>query len=153
MKIRAARCEDLDAIKALLAENELLVADVDARLLVDFLVAQDASGKIVGGVGLERFGRSALLRSLVVARTVRNERLGTVLVTQAETLARAHDLVDLWLLTTTAAEFFRRRGYSDVPRNAAPEPVAASRQFAEMCPASATCMYTVIAQSPILKGT
>jgi amino-acid N-acetyltransferase len=46
MKIRAARSDDLDVIKALLAENELPVDDVDAALLVDFLVAEDASDRI-----------------------------------------------------------------------------------------------------------
>ncbi|MFM0356505.1 arsenic resistance N-acetyltransferase ArsN2 [Paraburkholderia nemoris] len=144
MKIRAARSNDLDAIKALLAENELPVADVDAALLVDFLVAEDTSGRIVGSVGLERFGREALLRSLAVAKTARGAALGTRLVTQAEDAAMNSGVSELWLLTTTAAGFFRRRGYLDIPRDAAPEQVSASRQFAEMCPASATCMYATI---------
>ena len=67
MKIRTARSDDLDAVKALLAQNELPVAEVDAALLEDFLVAEDARGKIVGSVGLERFGQSALLRSLRIS--------------------------------------------------------------------------------------
>lgn len=140
MNIRAARSDDLGAIKALLAENELPVADVEAALLVDFLVAEDAGGKIVGSVGLERFGRSALLRSLATARTVRKQGLGTRLLTQAEVMARASDVSDLWLLTTTAAGFFRRAGYADVERGTASAEVQASAQFAELCPTSAVCM-------------
>ena len=140
MKIRAARSDDLDAIKALLAENELPIADVDAALLVYFLVAEDAGGKIVGSVGLERFGRTALLRSLVVARSARNERLGTMLLTHVELIARASDVSDLWLLTTTAAAFFRRLGYSDVDRSTASAGVQATTQSAELCPTSAVCM-------------
>ena len=144
MNIRAARSDDLGAIKALLAENELIVADVDAALLVDFLVAEDASGRIVGSVGLERFGRSALLRSLATAKQARKAGLGTRLLAHAELMARASEVSELWLLTTTAAGFFRRRGYLDIPRGAAPTQVAASRQFAEMCPANATCMHATI---------
>lgn len=140
MKIRAARSDDLDAIKALLAENELPVADVDAALLVDFLVAEDASGRIVGSVGLERFGRSALLRSLATARKSRKEGLGTRLLANAELMARASDVSELWLLTTTAAGFFRRVEYADVDRGTAPADVQASAQFAELCPASAVCL-------------
>ncbi|MFM0173642.1 arsenic resistance N-acetyltransferase ArsN2 [Paraburkholderia sediminicola] len=140
MKIRAARSDDLDAIKALLAENELPVADVDAALLVDFLVAEDANGRIVGGVGLERFGRSALLRSLATARKARNEGLGTRLLAHAELMARASNVSELWLLTTTAAGFFPRTGYADVERGTASAEMQTSAQFAELCPASAACM-------------
>jgi len=140
MKIRAARSDDLDAIKALLAENELPVADVDADLLVAFLVAEDVSGRIVGSVGLERFGRGALLRSLAIARKAQNEGLGTRLLDHAELMARASDVSALWLLTTTAAGFFRRTGYADVERGTASAEVQASRQFAELCPTSAVCL-------------
>jgi amino-acid N-acetyltransferase len=98
----------------LLAENELPVADINAALLADFLVAEHAGGKIVGSVGVERFGRSALLCSLAVARTARNGRLGTWLLSHAELLAWASNVCDLWLLTTTAAGLFRRLGYADV---------------------------------------
>jgi amino-acid N-acetyltransferase len=140
MNIRAARSDDLGAIKALLAENELPVADVDAALLVDFLVAEDAGGKIVGSVGLERFGHSALLRSLATARKARKAGLGTRLLAHAELMARASDVSELWLLTTTAAGFFRRAGYADVDRGTASADVQASAQFAELCPASAVCL-------------
>ncbi|WP_027802693.1 arsenic resistance N-acetyltransferase ArsN2 [Paraburkholderia dilworthii] len=140
MKIRTARSDDLDVVKALLSENELPAADVTAGLLADFLVAEDAGGKNIGSVGVERFGHSALLRSLAVARTARNERLGTMLLTHAELLARASDVSDLWLLTTTAAGFFRCSGYADVDRSTAPAEMQASTQFAQLCPASAVCM-------------
>jgi amino-acid N-acetyltransferase len=140
MKIRAAQSEDLEAIKALLAENELPVADVNAAMLADFVVAEDESGKIVGSVGLERLGANALLRSLAVARTARNERLGTTLLAYAESMARASDISDLWLLTTTAAGFFRRMGYADVERSKVAAQVKFTMQFAQLCPATAACM-------------
>ena len=103
MKIRTVRSDDLDAVKTLLAENELPIADVDAALLVDFLVAEDANGRIVGSVGLERFGRSALLRSLCVARQVRNVGFGTTLLSYAEAAARSAGVLELWLLTTSVS--------------------------------------------------
>src|SRR5258706_15902364 len=105
MKIPAARRNDLDAIRALLAENDLPTSDVDASLLNDFLVAEDASGALVGSIGLERFGSTALLRSLAVAQTARNGGLGSNLLSQAESLARESGVSELWLLTTTVANF------------------------------------------------
>ncbi|WP_168795980.1 arsenic resistance N-acetyltransferase ArsN2 [Paraburkholderia aromaticivorans] len=144
MKIRAARSDDLDAIKTLLAENELPVADVGAALLVDFLVAEDASGRIVGSVGLERVGTDALLRSLAVVQTSRNAGLGARLLARAENLARASGISELWLLTTTAADFFPRAGYVAVNRGSASSGLQASTQFAQLCPASAVCMMKTL---------
>lgn len=140
MKIRAARTEDIEAIKALLAENELPVADMNAAMLAHFVVLEDESGTIVGSVGLERLGVNALLRSLAVAQTARHERLGTMLVAHAESMARASDISDLWLLTTTAAGFFRRMGYADVERSKVSAEVKSTTQFAQLCPATAACM-------------
>lgn len=140
MKIRAARREDLDAIKVLLAENGLPEADVTNDLLVHFIVAEDANGNIVGSVGLERFGTSALLRSLTVAQTARNDGLGSRMLAHAENSARASGVLELWLLTTTAVDFFQRKMYMDVERNSAPAEVHATKQFAQLCPASAVCM-------------
>ncbi|MFM0292210.1 arsenic resistance N-acetyltransferase ArsN2 [Paraburkholderia sp. RL17-380-BIE-A] len=139
MKIRAARSDDLDAIKALLAENELPVVDVTDELLRDFVIAEDADGSVVGSVCVERFGRNALLRSLTVAKHARNRRLGGDLVAHAENLARASGVGELWLLTTTAADFFSRAGYASVDRGTAPAELQASTQFSQLCPASAVC--------------
>ncbi|MFM0218069.1 arsenic resistance N-acetyltransferase ArsN2 [Paraburkholderia caledonica] len=140
MKIRPARSEDLEAIKALLVESELPDADVNAAMLVDFLVAEDVDGKVVGSVGLERFGREALLRSLAIAQTARNERLGTVLLAHAESMARASGVSNLWLLTTTAVGFFGRKGYADVERDKVATGVKSSTQFSQLCPVTAACM-------------
>lgn len=139
MKIRAARSEDLDAIKALLAKNELPVADVTDELLRHFVVAEDADGSLVGCVGVEQFSRNALLRSLAVAKHARNRRLGGDLVARAEHLARASGVGELWLLTTTAGGFFSRAGYVSVDRGIASAELRASTQFSQLCPASAVC--------------
>ena len=50
----------------------------------------------------------------------------------------------LYLLTTTAADFFGRRGYEAVPRSAAPAAIAATPQFRDLCPASSVLMRKAI---------
>lgn len=144
MKIRPARSEDLDAIKALLAENGLPASDVTPDLLRDYAVAEDANGLVVGSVGLERFGTEALLRSLAVAEPARKAGLGGHLLTHAEDLARAYGVSELWLLTMTAAPFFRRAGYEKGDRSRAPKELQGSTQFAQLCPASADCMAKLL---------
>ena len=46
----------------------------------------------------------------------------------------------LYLLTTTAPEFFGERGYAEVNREEAPEAIRGSTEFADLCPTTATCM-------------
>ncbi|WP_176055117.1 arsenic resistance N-acetyltransferase ArsN2 [Paraburkholderia caribensis] len=144
MKIRAARPEDLDAINVLLTENALPASDITRELLRDFAVAEGDGGFLVGCVGLESRGANALLRSLAVAQTVRNAGLGGRLLARAEDLARKKGISELWLLTTTAPDFFRRKGYVDVGRGTAPTELQATSQFAQLCPASAVCMTKII---------
>lgn len=63
--------------------------DVTAALLIDFLVAENTVGAVVGTVGLERYGQNALLRSLAVGSTLRNAGLGARLLFPAELTVRS----------------------------------------------------------------
>jgi amino-acid N-acetyltransferase len=144
MKIRPARPEDCDAINVLLTENGLPASDVTCELLRDFVVAEGEGGLVVGSVGLETYDSNALLRSLAVAPTVRNAGMGSQLLAHVESLARDTGISELWLLTTTASEFFRRKDYVDVKRSTAPPEMQATTQFAQLCPASAVCMRKII---------
>jgi amino-acid N-acetyltransferase len=48
------------------------------------------------------------------------------------------------LLTTTAAPFFTRFGFTSAARDAAPAALRATAEFASLCPASAVCMAVAI---------
>lgn len=91
-------------------------------------------------VGLELHGASALLRSLVVHPDVRLTGIGKMLVEHAETQARARGVRAMYLLTTTAAGFFQRRGYTLAARETAPSGIRTTREFADICPASSAFM-------------
>jgi amino-acid N-acetyltransferase len=74
---------------------------------------------------------------------------GKALVSHAEAWASQHGVEALYLLTTTAAEFFARLGYVAIPRSEAPAAIAATAQFASLCPSSSTFMRKVLAaESP-----
>ena len=105
---------------------------MNQRLLTD---------RLIGVAGVERLGRVGLLRSLAVAPDYRNAGLAHRLVTAAEDRAKNHHgISDLYLLTTTAADYFLRRGYREVPRESVPGGVASHPQFRGLCPASARCL-------------
>jgi amino-acid N-acetyltransferase len=56
------------------------------------------------------------------------------------TLAQAAGIRELWLLTTNTERFFERLGFERMNRADAPASIAATSQFAGLCPASAIVM-------------
>jgi amino-acid N-acetyltransferase len=105
----------------------------------NYLVVRDAS-RLVGLCGVEVCGDDGLLRSVAVDPDYRGEGIGSLLVAGAKELARKLALRDLYLLTTTAAPFFRRQGFEDWARDKAPAPVRETWEFRAGCPASSALM-------------
>lgn len=136
--VRVAHADEHPALRALLTDNALPVADLDSAA-IDFLVAVEGDD-VLGLVGLERYADVGLLRSLAVRTDRRGTGLGDALVRALEGAARTHGLTQLVLLTQTAAPFFAARGYTVIDRGAAPAAVQRSAEFASLCPASAICM-------------
>jgi amino-acid N-acetyltransferase len=107
------------------------------------LVARD-SGRVVGSVALEMYGPDALLRSLAVTPEHRGNGLGRRLADAVLALARQQGADRVYLLTETAAPFFRRLGFRDVARADVPEGIRGSLEFATLCPASAETLVLVL---------
>lgn len=140
--VRRAEPAELDRVAAMLATADLPHEDVREKPGC-FSVAL-ADGELVGAGGVEVRGSAGLLRSVVVAEPHRGRGFGTAIVEALEARARAEGVETLYLLTTTAAAFFRERGYEAVPRATAPPAVRETTEFAGLCPDSATCMRRVL---------
>ena len=136
--LERARPEDLDAALELLAQCELPLEGV-AESFGHFLVAREAL-RLVGLVGLEACGPDVLLRSLAVAASHRGRGLGRELLARALELAPRVGARDVYLLTTTARDFFLRHGFVDCPREQAPAEVRGSWEFAHGCPSTSAFM-------------
>jgi amino-acid N-acetyltransferase len=127
------------AVKKLLSESGLPIEDITAQHLQHFFGV--GSGlKLVGVIGLELYGEVALLRSLAVTSSRRGSGAGSALVAHAERHARDQGVQSLYLLTTTAENFFLRRDYTRIPRGEAPAAIQGTREFSGICPASSTFM-------------
>lgn len=137
--IRPARPEHLEAIRALLRECELPVEDLSPDDHSHFLVVHEGT-RLRGCVGLEPAGDAALLRSLAVRPSDRGRGLGARLVAAAERRARAAEHRTLYLFTTTAADYFRDRGYERVERAALPAAIRQTEEAARLCPSTAPCL-------------
>ena len=138
MKIRRAEEADLATITAMLSANGLPATDLEGKL-PGFVVAEDGLD-IVGVAGIERCGEYGLLRSVAVDEKWRSHGVARRLVDRLIEDARSNSLAGLYLLTETAQGYFPNFGFETISREAVPEAVRATHEFAHACPSSATVM-------------
>lgn len=136
--VRAARSADFARVSELLVDNALPLDGIP-QSLSGFLVAEDGH-RIVGVAGVEDCGEYGLLRSAAVSHDARNQGIGRKLVEQLIANAREEGRRGLYLLTTTAANYFPVFGFVETSRESVPASVRATKEFSEACPASATVM-------------
>lgn len=135
---RVSGASDLGAIRDLLEVCALPTADLSANLH-QFIVAEQ-DGQIVATVGLETFGRDALLRSLGVRPEFRRLGLASALCSRMLSHAGNQGVSVLHLLTTTAEDYFAKIGFSSCDREALPEAIRSTEEFRRLCPSTAICM-------------
>lgn len=100
----------------------------------------DQHRQVLGYSGLEHFGETALLRSVVVPLALRGHGHGVDLVERTLNEAKRLGVRNVYLLTTTAAEFFARLEFKSLTREQAPESIRASEEYLLQCPVSASLM-------------
>ena len=99
---------------------------------------------IIGVIGLELYDRVALLRSMAVAPDFRRSGIGKALYERILAHAHALNIQELYLLTTSARDFFTKHGFLVTERKLAPETLRTSVEFTRLCPDTATCMVKQI---------
>jgi amino-acid N-acetyltransferase len=138
MKIRNATSSDFPEVERLLLASKLPLEGVKENFS-SFVVAEEA-GTIAGAIGLEKYGSAALVRSAVVSPSSRGTGVGRQLVERVLQRANEEGIDDIYLLTTTAENYFPRFGFTPTTRAAVPESVKASAEFRGACPDTAIVM-------------
>ncbi|HEV2546459.1 MAG TPA: arsenic resistance N-acetyltransferase ArsN2 [Stellaceae bacterium] len=126
------------SLAALLASTALPTDDIDVTS-GRFWRFRDAHGD-VGFAGLEVCGADALLRSVVVPAERRGQGHGRAILAWMLDQARRLGVRRVFLLTTTAVDFFAAADFTRIARDAAPASIRATSEFASLCPATAACM-------------
>lgn len=105
-----------------------------------FFRFSDAQG-LIGFVGWEEAGDTALLRSLVVPPPRRGGGWGRILIQWALLRLAETGATDAYLLTTSIDQLAARLGFAVIDRADAPPPIRTSRQYASLCPSTAILMH------------
>lgn len=130
--------KSFDDFRKLLKASQLPADDLDFKK--DLLVGYYEGDALVGTGGLEIYGPYALLRSLSVKLGIRGKAVGTTITEYLLQEAKKKNLKGIYLLTETAHDFFLKKGFKDVPRDAVPEEVRQSAEFSKLCPEFAAVM-------------
>jgi amino-acid N-acetyltransferase len=144
LRAEPARPHDLRGALDLLGRTELTDQDVAERWGHYFVVRED-DGRVVGVAGLEIHGEDGLLRSVAVDADYRGQGLAASLVEAALERAKRVQLRSVYLLTTTARDYFARCGFVDCPREEAPPAIRESWEFRAGCPSTAAFMRRPVA--------
>lgn len=142
--VRPATATDLEAVKRLLLSALLPLDGLEEQFGDGYAIAE-CNGVAIGAEGIEVYGEAGLLRSAVVDPSWRGRGVGDALTQDRLAWAASRGLREVWLLTTTAADYFPRFGFERAQRDAAPVLLQRSREFADACPASAIVMRRPLA--------
>jgi N-acetylglutamate synthase-like GNAT family acetyltransferase/protein-tyrosine-phosphatase len=134
---------DLDAIKRLLVGSLLPSRDVGGAHQ-RFIVASE-HGRLIGCAGLQVAGQDGLVRSMAVHWTRRNAGLGTRLHERLLFEAVLAGVRTLYVVTSTAEDFFFRHGYRKVAASAVPPELQASDEYTALVPGGSLVMSRPVA--------
>lgn len=138
VKIQLIGHSEIDSVKNLLQLSNLPNFDLDEAPVHFFGVKEN--GQLVATGALEIYGVHAILRSLAVHQTHQNFGYGRQIVRFLENKAIEKGIKQLFLLTSTAEDFFKKLNYLPMQRNLCPPEILSSTQFREICPLSASCL-------------
>jgi amino-acid N-acetyltransferase len=137
MKIEKLQPEQMPEAMNLLQKNNLPVEDLNGDTML-FGTYED--GELIGIAGIELYGEDALIRSVCVDEAYRSKGMAEILTGHIEQYAKRKGACTLYLLTTTAENYFKRKGFVKVDRDDVPQTIKQSSEFSSVCPSSAVVL-------------
>lgn len=137
MNIVPASQNSFSAAIDLLKKNNLPTEDINPGTQL-FVMEEDNS--VFATVAVQYDYDIALLRSLSVSEQKRNSGIGIKLVEFIEDYVQKQGVRTIYLLTTTAEEFFLKRGYQTIDRKTVPDFIKNTSEYSLVCSSSSTVM-------------
>lgn len=130
---------DLNEISTLLHDENLPTEDLKTAGINFYGIRNN--NRLIASGALQIYGTNAILRSVAVAKEFKQQGLGKQLTKFLEDTARTNGINQLFLLTTTAADYFQGRGYLSIERSDCPKEIQLSAEFSSLCPSTAKCLF------------
>ncbi len=130
--------EDISSIKKLLNQSDLPYEDI-VTSDVDFIVASK-NDEIIGTIGIEKFDTIWLLRSFAVDTMFQGAGVGSTLFKLLLESVENENIDSVHLLTTTAENYFKKKGFLTCKRESVPIVLEQTAEFSQICPASSVYM-------------
>jgi amino-acid N-acetyltransferase len=137
MNIVPASQNSFSAAIDLLKKNNLPTEDINPGTQL-FVVEENDT--VIGTVAVQYDFNVALLRSLCVSVDKRNSGIGEILVEFIQDYVQKQGVQTVYLLTTTAENFFLKKGYKKIDRKEVPEFIKNTKEYAVLCSASSSLM-------------
>jgi amino-acid N-acetyltransferase len=141
MNIVPASENSFSAAIELLKKNNLPTEDINPG--TQLFVVEDGD-EVIATVAVEYDYNDALLRSLSVSEDKRSSGIGAELVDFIEDYVSKQGVRTIYILTTTAANFFSRRGYTLIDRSNVPQFIKDTKEYSVICASSSTLMRKVL---------
>lgn len=125
----------------LLKKNNLPTEDLHPGTQM-FVVEE--GDRVIGTIAVEYDYQDALLRSLSVSEEKRKSGIGAKMVDFMEDYVKQQGVRNIYLLTTTAADFFTKRGYGIIDRGTVPDFIKNTTEYSVICSSSSTVMKKVL---------
>lgn len=134
------RASDKDLYKAedILKQNDLMYEDIRSNNIELFFAYKN--NIFTGIIGLERFNNLGFLRSLVILEEYRKKGCGREICIGLLNYAKSKGIKEVYLLTTTAKNFFEKINFNLVKPEKIPKAIKNTGQFSYFCPDSAACL-------------
>jgi len=129
--IRQVTDEDYSDVVNLLEMNNLPLEGVKEHFKHFFIIKENL--EILGCIGLEVYEPDGLIRSVSVSKNAQKQGVGHELVTNIEKYASKLKLIDLYLLTDSAPDFFKKFGYNIIERDSIVSGITNSIEFTQVC--------------------
>lgn len=142
IKVEGAKTSDLEALYNLLKLVDLPIEGIEETIDHFLLLKRqtDTKEEIIGCVGLEKYEQFALLRSAAIHPDHQGKKYGKQLTLAIVAYAKLVGVEQLYLLTDTAEQFFKKMGFFTIERSQVPSIVKTSIEFVSLCDEKATVM-------------
>lgn len=130
---------DLADVIKLLNNNNLPTIDI-ANSSIHLFVGK-YNNEIVGVIGIEIYKTTGLLRSLAVEDSFKKLKIGTKLIRKIFNHSLSNNIADVYLLTETAPDYFKKFSFDEVDRSSVPDIIMQTQEFKEICPDTAIVMH------------